>query len=71
VTFDIGPSNAAAGRKTFKDYGIAKALGPTSGQRAVLGRYALGLPGDCNQARRPLFGGGQVESQEGAMGLYI
>jgi hypothetical protein len=36
-----------------------------SGQRAVLGRYALDMPGDCNQTRRKFFDANQTESQAG------
>src|ERR1700722_1569087 len=42
VTLNIGFSNAAAGSETVGEKDISpKALGPTSGRSAVLGRYAL------------------------------
>ena len=40
-----------------------KALGPTCGLGAVLGRNALGKPGDCGQARRRLNDTKANESQ--------
>jgi hypothetical protein len=40
-----------------------KALGPTRGLGAVLGRYALKEPGDCDVARRGLNGAKDDESQ--------
>ncbi len=41
-----------------------KALGPTRGLGAVLGRYALKKPGDCGQARRQLDATKVDESQD-------
>jgi hypothetical protein len=41
-----------------------KALGPTRGLGAVLGRYALKEPGDCDAARRQLDGTKDDESQD-------
>ena len=41
-----------------------KALGPTRGLGAVLGRYALKKPGDCGQARRNLDATKADESQD-------
>ena len=41
-----------------------KALGPTRGLSAVLGRNALETPGDCGQARRALVDLEPNESQE-------
>jgi len=41
-----------------------KALGPTRGLGAVLGRYALKEPGDCDAARHRLDGPKDNESQD-------
>jgi len=41
-----------------------KALGPTRGLGAVLGRYALKEPGDCDVARRRLHATNVNESQD-------
>ena len=40
-----------------------KALGPVSGRSAVLGRNALGRPGDCVRARLPTYRAGSSENQ--------
>jgi hypothetical protein len=47
-------SIAAAGTGPMVIDRSPKALGPTCGQGAVLGRYALKEPGDCDVARHEL-----------------
>jgi hypothetical protein len=47
---------AAIRRKLGGDRAFPKVSSPTSGRSAVLGRNALGKPGDCNAARPKLCG---------------
>ena len=47
---------AAIRRKLGGDQAFPKVSSPTSGRSAVLGRNALGKPGDCNVARHSLCG---------------
>jgi hypothetical protein len=61
---DIGFSNAAARPGLLVIRHFASSPRPASGQSAVLGRNALGLPGDCVRARRHRDHATQTESQE-------
>jgi hypothetical protein len=57
-------SIAAAGTRAVVIDISPKALGPTRGLGAVLGRYALKEPGDCDAARPRLNGTKEDESQD-------
>ena len=57
-------SIAAAGTRAVVIDISPKALGPARGLGAVLGRYALKEPGDCDVARRHLDGTKDDESQD-------
>jgi len=57
-------SIAAVSSGLVVSYDISpKALGPTRGLSAVLGRYALKWPGDCDVARPPLHDPQLMECQ--------
>jgi len=54
---------AAAERSLWEGWTFAKTPRRSKRTSAVLGRYALGKPGDCNAARRPLRGESRNKSQ--------
>ena len=60
VTSKAAVRTKALGRLDIRQ----KALAAPSGRSAVLGRYALNKPGDCNVARRQLCGESRNKSQE-------